>query len=277
MSATLEQITFVVAVNNDQILSRNFLSSPCIQQIRPEHLLLQRGHASAAFAYNDALERARSEIVIFAHQDMYFPQDWISSLESALSYLESHDPNWGVLGSFGVTARKDRYGHVYSSGLGVIGKPVDKPIPVQTLDEIVLIVRKSSHLRFDTALSGFHFYGSDLCLEASAKGMRNYVIPGFCVHNTQMYPVLPAEFYACYRQFRSKWLRCLPVHTSCITVSRFNTPFIIRKLREWYITHIKQQRLEITRLPNPATALTTLQACGTCQASETAHESIPTI
>jgi hypothetical protein len=258
MSATLEQITFVVAVNNDQILSRNFLASPCLQEMRPEQLLFQRGYASAAYAYNNALEMARNEIVIFAHQDMYFPHDWISSLERALSYLEWHDPNWGVLGGFGVTARKDRYGHVYSSGLGVIGNPVDKPTPVQTLDEIVLIVRKSSRLSFDTALNGFHFYGSDLCLQAAARGMRSYVIPGFCVHNTQMYPVLPPEFYSCYRQFKQKWRSCLPVHTSCITVSSLNIPFTLRRMREWYITHIKRQQPQVTRLSNPASALTTL-------------------
>ena len=68
---------------------------------------------------------------------------------------------------------------------------------VQTLDEIVLILKKSSGLRFDDSLPHFHFYGTDICLRAAQRGMRSYAISAFCVHNTHQTLVLPEEFYEC--------------------------------------------------------------------------------
>jgi hypothetical protein len=186
---------------------------------------------------------------------MYFPEGWLSDLERSLAYLERHDPEWGVLGCYGVTAKGMRYGRVYSAGLGVIGTAMEHPEPVQTLDEIVLVLRKSSGLRFDSALPGFHFYGSDICLRAAARGMKSYAVPAFCVHNTQMNPTLPADFYQCYRHFKKQWRRALPVHTSCITVTKFDLPFYARRLREAYIAHIRRTKAGSTRLASPRAVL----------------------
>ena len=44
------------------------------------------------------------------------------------------------------------------------------PAPVATLDELLLIVRRDSGLRFDPDL-GFHLYGADICLQASEQGL----------------------------------------------------------------------------------------------------------
>ena len=44
------------------------------------------------------------------------------------------------------------------------------PPQVATLDELLLIVRRDSGLRFDPEL-GFHLYGADICLQASEQGL----------------------------------------------------------------------------------------------------------
>ena len=100
---------------------------------------------------------------------MIFPEFWLLDLQRALDSLQQTDPEWGVLGCYGVTLDEGR-GYIYSGGLGVMGKPTDRPGPVQTLDEIVLILRKSSGLRFDDRLPHFHFYGADICMTAAARG-----------------------------------------------------------------------------------------------------------
>lgn len=240
---TSNNLTFAVAVNQQQVFEANFLASPCFRQPYSYQILDQRKFTSAASAYNSALENSQNDIVIFAHQDMYFPQSWLSDLEGALSYLQDHDPHWGVLGCYGVTADGRPRGHLYSSGLGILDEPMDHPIQVRTLDEIVLVVRRSSGLRFDEDLPGFHFYGSDLCLRAAERGMNSYVIPAFCVHNTQMNPILPDDFYTCYKYFKGVWRHRLPIHTSCITVSRFDLKCRLRRAREIYITQIRRRNI----------------------------------
>jgi len=248
-------VTIAVAVNDRELLTNNFSCSPCLRRPHPHQILLQESFSSAGSAYNEALDNARNDLIVFAHQDMYFPDAWFSDVQRAIEYLDVIDPHWGVLGCYGVGVEGSRYGRVYSSGLGLIGTPIEHPTPVQTLDEIVLIVRKSSGLRFDPTLPSFHFYGADICLRAAARGMKSYAIPAFCVHNTQMYAALPPDFYACYRHFKRVWRNCLPVHTSCITVSRFDRELYTMRLREAYITYVRRRRAGSTRVANPREVL----------------------
>ena len=137
----------------------------------------------------------------------------------------------------------------------MINNPLSKPTCVQTLDEIVLIVRKSSGLRFDEALGGYHFYGADICMQASERGMRSYAIPAFCVHNTQMPMVLPSDYYQCYWGFKRKWRNRLPVYTSCIAVTNYDRELRVRRLREAYIAHVAKRRPEPTRLTDASSVI----------------------
>src|SRR5262249_41694661 len=96
-------ITFVIAVNNRKLLQHNFLASPCLRELRDNQILIQENFDSAAKAYNDAIERAGNDLIVFCHQDILLPEPWLSQLQCALRYLEVHDPTWGVLGSSGST------------------------------------------------------------------------------------------------------------------------------------------------------------------------------
>src|SRR5690242_9175616 len=117
-------ITFVSAVNDRQLFTRNFLASPCLSQREQYQILVQENFKSAAQAYNDAIDRATNDFIVFCHQDILLPETWLSQLRSALDQLERTDPNWGVLGSYGKTQDGRGWGHVYSSGRGVIGEPL---------------------------------------------------------------------------------------------------------------------------------------------------------
>lgn len=244
-------LTFVAAVNDREICRANLAASPCLAEERHE-LILQEGFTSAAQAYNDALERAENDCVAFVHQDVYLPESWMSELERALEFLARHDPNWGVLGCFGITGGEEQRGHVFTTGWGLVGSPFYAPMRVRTLDEMVLIVRRESGLRFSEYLPHFHFYGADICLEAQARRMRCYVIPAFCIHNTEQILVLPDAFYNCYRHFRRRRLSELPVRTSCIRVTRWNFPLYERRLREACMRLLRKQALPAKRLPDPA-------------------------
>jgi hypothetical protein len=250
MSAT-PPITFVIAVNNRKLFEHNFLASPCLPGLENHEILIQEGFRSAAKAYNDAIDRAANDLIVFCHQDILLPKPWISQLEEALRQLDVQDPNWGVLGTYGKTRDGRGWGHVYSSGRGVIGEALPRPVAVQTLDEIVLILRKSSSLRFDDSLPHFHFYGTDICLRAAMRGMSSYTISAFCVHNTHQPLVLPKEFYEGCRHIRRVWKNSLPIQTTCIRITKAYFPVYRRRLRELYLRHIRRKEYGGTRVQEP--------------------------
>jgi hypothetical protein len=228
----LAPITFVTASNNKEILDRNFLVSPCFHA-DDHQILVQEGFRSAALAYNDAIGRSQNDLMVFAHQDVIFPSGWLSDLRKSLAWLEREDRGWGVLGLYGDTQDGQSRGRIYWPGRGMFGQPLTHPARVQTLDEIVLIVRKSSGLRFDRLLPHFHFYGTAICLEAAANGKNSYAIPALCIHNAQSKAVLPKEFYECYRYIKRKWKKFLPIQTSCIKITRFDQEMYHRRFREF--------------------------------------------
>jgi hypothetical protein len=232
-------ITFVVAVNAREVLEKNLLASPCLRESSRNQILLQEGFPSASKCYNDAIDRSENDLVVFLHQDVILPQSWLRQLDQALTWLEKNDPNWGVIGCYGETLNDGGRGHVYSSGRGILGKPFEQPVPVQTLDEIVLIFRKSSGLRFDESLPHFHLYGADICLRALTMGRTSYAISAFCIHNTTQALVLPPKFYESCRYMRRTWENNLPIQTTCVRITRFNIPVYVKRLQEIYTRHIR--------------------------------------
>lgn len=209
-------LDFVVAVNDEEVFERNFARSPALRLpgVRIDSI---RGFRSASAAYNAGLDAGHNEFVVFCHQDVYLPAGWYDALQSAVARLRERDPRWAVLGLFGATAEGRRVGYVWSSGLrSLLGEPFDEPFPVVSLDELLLVVRRSSGLRFDEGLPGFHLYGTDIVQEALARGRSAYSICAPVVHNSRPVMYLPREYLAAYVFMRTKWARRLPI-AHCIS------------------------------------------------------------
>jgi len=244
-------ITFVVCVNKRDILDGNFLASPCLLGPHPHQIILQEGFSSATAAYNDAIDKSVNDLIVFCHQDMFFPAPWISQLASILDSLQSRDPSWGVLGCCGITSDGRLRGYVYSLGVGIIGGPAE-PAEIQTLDEIVLILRKSSGLRFDGKLPHFHLYGTDICLRAATRGMKSYAISALCVHNTFQDFDLPKEFFECCQYVKREWKQFLPIRTTCIRITASNIPICVRRFKQLYFKHIRRRDKKVFRVSDAA-------------------------
>ena len=254
-----EKFTVAVAVNSQETLTNNLYRSPELLA-GGNQILIKQNYKSASLAYNSALDEAQNDVVIFVHQDIYFPEGWFADLRTSLSYLEREGRNWGVLGSFGSSRMvHGGVGRVYTTGLGLHGNRIDKPEPVDTLDEIVLVLRKSSGLRFDPDFPHFHLYGTDICMSASLQGMTNYAIPGFCVHNTNQLLTLPPEFYDCYSHIKRKWRKYLPIYASCATISLFEADLYVKRIRELTDKLIGNKRLAKRRVDDPRVVL---ENCG---------------
>lgn len=231
--------TIICATNNEKVLNSCLLGSPGVRTA--SGVILQRGFASAAAAYNAGIEKADTDVLVFPHQDVYLPENWPLDLERALDALSTHDPNWAVLGIWGVRGSEEEAGNLYCTGLGRrLGRSFDQPTEVRSLDESLLVLRKSSGVRFDESMPGYHFYGTDICLEAASKGMKAYAISAFCIHNTNGYNLLPWEFWKCYLRMRRKWKSQLPIVTPCARITRWCWPMLSWNARRWVNITLKR-------------------------------------
>ena len=109
-------------------------------------------------------------------------------------------------------------GRLLSEGPGL-------PAPVATLDELLLIVRRETPLRFDPAM-GFHLYGADLCLQARERGQAVVALGAPCHHNSRRVG-LPESFFPSAEAFLQKWADRLPIATSCVVFDRDGEVFVL--------------------------------------------------
>ena len=217
--------TLITAVNDEATLNSCLLSSPDVRFA--QDVLIQRGYTSAAEAYNAAIDKARTDLLIFVHQDMYLPEGWICRIQDEISVLSESDPNWGVLGVWGRRVSGEGFGFVYDGSWQIVlGNDFQGGMQVDSLDEVVLIFRKSVGIRFDSHIPGFHMYGTDICYEAKRRGRNCYAIAAFCIHNTRQYGFLPWQFWQSYLAMRRKWKSQLPIRTSCIKITKWCWPML---------------------------------------------------
>jgi hypothetical protein len=245
--AAAMEFSVVVASNDETVLRNSLMRSPEIESVK--ELLVRRGCSSAAQAYNSGMNAAMSDTIVFAHQDVFFPEGWFKSVAETISLLSARDPHWGVLGVFGITASGEETGHLYSMGLQrVLGRAFEEPVEVCSLDEVVLIVRRSSGLQFDEGLPGFHLYGTDICLAARCQGLKCYAISAFCVHNSNGLDKLPSAYSSAFFYIRDKWRNQLPIRTPCMVITRWALPL----LRHCLESRLARNRKSGTRCEDPA-------------------------
>ena len=167
---------------------------------------------------NLLLNRAQGKYVILCHQDVRLVDDGRSDLDAALEDLERRDENWALAGNAG-GAGPGRLVLRISDPHGEDTRVGDLPERVWALDENLIIVKRSARLGFSRNLSGFHFYGADLCLVADILGYSAYVIDFHLQHLSG--GTKSAEFFAAEAAFRNKWshaLRSRWVQTTCALV-----------------------------------------------------------
>jgi hypothetical protein len=208
------------ASNSDSVLAENLALSPMIGQGTPLHV--ERDAPSAAIAYNRALEATDAELVVFAHQDVYLPVGWDSLLRRKLDEIDRVDPAWALAGAYGIGIAGRGFGPVWTSSLGrIVGEVPLAPVEVQSFDEMLIVLRRSSGLRFDEELPGWHMYGTDIVCRARAAGLHAYA-PGLpCIHNDRFKAELGADFEVSYRWMQTRWASMLPLQTPVTKVARY--------------------------------------------------------
>jgi len=162
----------------------------------PHEWLLLRNDDNSGIAslYAEAQGKAKNDLLVFLHSDVMLPEGWYTDFMSKLAILETKDPNWGVLGTagvpvgwiylidpaipFAIRGERNAESKIASSIIDCMSERtggVDS-LPVQSLDEHLLVLRRASPPLIDAKLPGFDLYGLDIVLSARKLGMKAYLL-----------------------------------------------------------------------------------------------------
>lgn len=181
-------------------------------------------------AYNQGVQQAKGEYLVFMHDDIVFrTQNWGRIISQSLE-----DKKTGIVGVLG--------GHIidetsyswtssgYYSGQVIQVKNGQQTLfnhnesgfgnEVVALDGMFLAARKElfdrQMLNWDSkTYKGFHFYDLDICMQAVTQGYKVQVVPILLEHHSM--GAFNQMFYDNCKLFHQKWDSRLPIHSPAIT------------------------------------------------------------
>ncbi len=167
---------------------------------------------------NALIHAARGTTVILCHQDVRLLADDRDTLTTCLADLDTRDPNWALAGNAGGIA-PGKLALRISDPHGADRTMGDLPQRVMSLDENFIVLKRSARIGCSVDLTGFHFYGADLCLNAGMAGYSAWVIDFHLLHLSG--GTKSAAFDEAEDAFRRKWSHALRprwMQTTCALV-----------------------------------------------------------
>jgi GT2 family glycosyltransferase len=152
----------------------------------------EREFQSAAQALNYGGKKAIGKYIMFVHQDVDLCSNtWLEEAEKMLEPISG----LGIAGVAGMCENEDSNGkrgrniikHGKPEKFWSLGTVIQKPEPVQTLDECLVIIPKSMFdiFQFDEKICiDWHMYAVDYCLSVQKEGLGVYAIPMFIYHKS---------------------------------------------------------------------------------------------
>lgn len=220
---------------------RGFLGDDC------EYIAIDNSIDNSADAYtggNSFITAASGEFIIICHQDILLI-DNRKQLEERLAELTTIDGQWAVCGNSGGVSPL-RLATRITDPHGVDQKTMAMPARVMSLDENFLVLKRSANVGFSWDLSGFHLYGTDICIMADIMGRTAWVIdfhlehlsPGTRDDGLMIARKALVDKYA--RAFRMRWIRStceIMFLSGLLTLSRlFSTSWNLRLLNRLKLT-----------------------------------------
>jgi hypothetical protein len=132
------------------------------------------------------LQNALGEYIILCHQDILLDFDNIDVLQKCIDEITTLDNNWAILSNAGGiennlyqrAAINVAYPDGFYQRVGAL------PQKVISVDENFIVVKRSANLSLSADLTGFHLYGTDLCLIAELLGHTAYVVDFKLLHKS---------------------------------------------------------------------------------------------
>lgn len=120
------------------------------------------------------------DILIYCHEDIEVSKTWFNDIKSTINKLSVNN-KIGVLGMAGVSTVNTQAFYLNGS----LYNHLPEFVECQSLDELCLITLKENNFKFmEDRFNGFHFYGADLCFNASLKGFKNFAFRSITTHKS---------------------------------------------------------------------------------------------
>lgn len=193
-----------------------------------EYLIIDNRHGNTADAYDglrQLLNLAKGTFVILCHQDVVLLEDGRAELDARLAELSERDPTWALAGNSGGIAMRKLALRISDKHRQNQSRGGPFPVPVMSLDENLIIVRRETRVSFSRDLHGFHMYGADICLNAAMLGYTSYVIDFHLLHKGEA--ATGKAFDQSVAEFERKWRRAMSpriMQTTCTRVLLSNNP-----------------------------------------------------
>lgn len=225
----------------ESFLAKGFDTNTC------EYLYIDNSEKTEFDAYqglNYFLQKAQGKYVILCHQDIILHDNNKVDLLKMITEVESKDPKWAILANAGGINLKWIATHITEGATGTVRVEKDAPLQVKTVDENFIVVKKEANLALSSNLSGFHFYGTDICLIADTLGYNSYVIPFNIIHKSN--GKTDKSFFEIKKKLQKKYNTALRGRFITTTFSRmylsgntigfyfFNLPPILFLVRQYY-------------------------------------------
>jgi hypothetical protein len=173
------------------------------------------------------LAEARGRFVVFCHDDIELLEAGHSQLIAALEDLDRTQPDWLLAGVAGGRYRPAKHHRRFlnmhiSDPWGDDRRMGEVPGRVETLDECFILMRRARPVVGSYDLSGFHFYGPDLCLQAELSGGSAHVIDFHLRHHGG--GTKDRTFDDCRDRFITKYAHIFPGRTLHCTTGLVTFP-----------------------------------------------------
>lgn len=209
----------VVCVFNDEAVLDNCLRSSfaSLLQRDGESELIAVDNTKGQFptagaALGHGATRARHRVVAFAHQDVVLHS--LEALEEAAAKMVT-DPSIGMAGCCGIDARGLIHGRIRDRVV-LIGSRVDHPTPVDSLDEVLFMLR-AADLRSEPLANSpdlaWHAYAVEYGLRVRAAGKSVVALDIPVTHNSLT--VNLDRLDVAHARVASLYPEATPVRTTC--------------------------------------------------------------
>lgn len=230
----MPKFSIIVCISNPNVFEECLLRSININRkdidIEIVPIVNRNNIYSASNALNVGIDASKSDILIFAHQDVRLLDDWFVKLDG---FLQNISDDWGIIGSAGIAIKYNREdigkwgGSLYldTVAVGTVydnDESLEKGVPywngtkdleqVHCVDECIFVMNKRTGLRFDSMYTGFHFYGVDMCMQARAAGYGVYGADLPIVHYGKYSASITGDhkYWVYYRYLHYKWHERFP-------------------------------------------------------------------
>ena len=173
----------------------------------------ERRFPTAGAALNHGARLARHDVVCFVHQDVYLHS--LSRLLEVADALGSDPGDWGLLGAAGIDTEGAAIG-LLRDRVQLIGASVVEPVEVDSLDEVLFLVRRELVLReplAEDADLAWHAYAVEYGVRLRELGLRVGAVDLAITHNSLT--VNLARLAEAHHRVAELHPAAVPVRTTC--------------------------------------------------------------